>query len=45
MESGGNGYRWPGRYWEELAPALAAGLRRARAGALAADEDHARRRA
>jgi amidase len=25
--SGGNGYQWPGRYWEELAPALSAGLR------------------
>jgi amidase len=27
MESGGNGYSWPGRYWESLAPALQAGLR------------------
>ncbi len=27
MESGGNGYSWRGRYWEDLAPALAAGLR------------------
>jgi amidase len=27
MESGGNGYSWPGRYWEDLAPALAEGLR------------------
>jgi amidase len=27
MESGGNGYAWRGRYWEDLAPALAAGLR------------------
>src|SRR5207249_8764553 len=26
-ESGGNGYSWPGRYWENLAPALAEGLR------------------
>jgi amidase len=26
MESGGNGYSWRGRYWEDLAPALAAGL-------------------
>jgi amidase len=26
MESGGNGYSWPGRYWEDLAPALHAGL-------------------
>ncbi len=25
--SGGNGYGWPGRYWEELAPALKSGLR------------------
>jgi amidase len=25
--SGGNGYGWPGRYWEELAPALCEGLR------------------
>jgi amidase len=25
--SGGNGFGWPGRYWEELAPALAGGLR------------------
>jgi amidase len=27
MESGGNGYSWPGRYWEALAPALQKGLR------------------
>jgi amidase len=27
MESGGNGYSWRGRYWEDFAPALAAGLR------------------
>lgn len=27
MESGGNGYSWPGRYWEDLAPALRDGLR------------------
>jgi amidase len=26
LTSGGNGYAWPGRYWEELAPALAEGL-------------------
>jgi amidase len=26
METGGNGYSWPGRYWDDLAPALAAGL-------------------
>lgn len=27
MESGGNGYSWPGRYWQDLPPALARGLR------------------
>jgi amidase len=27
MESGGNGHSWRGRYWEDLAPALSAGLR------------------
>jgi amidase len=27
MESGGNGYSWRGRYWEDLAPALSTGLR------------------
>jgi amidase len=27
MESGGNGYSWSGRYWQDLAPALHAGLR------------------
>jgi amidase len=27
MEAGGNGYAWAGRYWEDLAPALAKGLR------------------
>src|SRR5207249_2129266 len=27
METGGNGYAWAGRYWEDLAPALAKGLR------------------
>jgi amidase len=27
MESGGNGYSWQGRYWQDLSPALAAGLR------------------
>ncbi len=27
MSSGGNGIGWSGRYWEELAPALLAGLR------------------
>ena len=27
MESGGNGFSWPGRYWEDLAPALRQGLR------------------
>jgi amidase len=27
MESGGNGYSWRGRYWEDLIPALSAGLR------------------
>jgi amidase len=27
METGGNGYSWRGRYWEDLAPALSAGLR------------------
>ena len=27
METGGNGYSWPGRYWQDLAPALQAGLR------------------
>jgi amidase len=27
MESGGNGYSWTGRYWQDLAPALASGLR------------------
>jgi amidase len=27
MTSGGNGIGWPGRYWEELAPAIVAGLR------------------
>ena len=27
MSSGGNGIGWRGRYWEELAPALVAGLR------------------
>ena len=27
MEAGGNGYSWPGRYWADLAPALARGLR------------------
>jgi amidase len=27
MESGGNGYSWRGRYWEDLAPALFTGLR------------------
>src|SRR5262249_36321404 len=27
MESGGNGYSWSGRYWQDLAPALALGLR------------------
>ena len=27
MESGGNGFGWAGRYWDELAPALQAGLR------------------
>jgi amidase len=26
VEGGGNGFGWPGRYWEELAPALSAGL-------------------
>ena len=26
METGGNGYSWPGRYWDDLAPALTAGL-------------------
>jgi amidase len=26
MESGGNGYSWPGRYQDDLPPALAAGL-------------------
>jgi len=26
METGGNGYSWPGRYWDDLPPALAAGL-------------------
>jgi amidase len=26
METGGNGYSWRGRYWDDLAPALAAGL-------------------
>jgi len=26
MESGGNGYSWTGRYWQDLAPALRAGL-------------------
>jgi amidase len=26
MESGGNGYSWPGRYWEDLGPALTTGL-------------------
>jgi amidase len=27
MESGGNGYSWRGRYWQDLSPALSAGLR------------------
>jgi amidase len=27
MEAGGNGYGWAGRYWQDLAPALASGLR------------------
>jgi amidase len=27
METGGNGYSWSGRYWQDLAPALANGLR------------------
>ena len=27
MTSGGNGIGWTGRYWEELAPAIVAGLR------------------
>ena len=27
MTSGGNGIGWRGRYWEELAPAIVAGLR------------------
>lgn len=27
IESGGNGYSWRGRYWQDVAPALAAGLR------------------
>jgi amidase len=27
MSSGGNGIGWSGRYWEELAPAIVAGLR------------------
>jgi len=27
METGGNGYFWPGRYWQDLAPALQQGLR------------------
>ncbi len=27
MDAGGNGYSWPGRYWQDLAPALARGLR------------------
>jgi amidase len=27
MESGGNGFGWAGRYWDDLPPALAAGLR------------------
>ena len=27
MESGGNGYSWSGRYWQDLAPAVASGLR------------------
>jgi amidase len=27
MESGGNGYSWPGRYWQDLPAALASGLR------------------
>ena len=26
METGGNGYSWPGRYWDDFAPALASGL-------------------
>jgi amidase len=26
METGGNGYSWAGRYWDDLAPALAAGM-------------------
>jgi amidase len=26
-ETGGNGYSWPGRYWQDLAPALQEGLR------------------
>jgi amidase len=26
METGGNGYSWPGRYWQDLAPALSRGL-------------------
>jgi amidase len=27
METGGNGYSWTGRYWEDLSPALSSGLR------------------
>jgi amidase len=27
METGGNGYSWPGRYWQDLSPALTRGLR------------------
>ena len=43
MTSGGNGIGWRGRYWEELAPAIVAGLRGARQRALAAGQDRARR--
>ena len=43
MESGGNGYSWPGRYWESLAPALQAGLQEHARRALRADEGDARR--
>jgi amidase len=27
MSGGGNGFGWPGRYWEELAPAIVTGMR------------------
>ncbi len=43
MGSGGNGIGWRGRYWEELAARPRGRPREPRAGALAADQDHAHR--